>query len=69
MRSFVVIRKNDSGLIDGYFDGSVFSESSSDCKLFLSPQDARAQAGILQKDELESDVLVREATVTLSIDF
>jgi hypothetical protein len=68
MRQFVVIRKDELGALNGYFNGVEFVDSSSDSMLFPSAAAARSQAGILQKDDIDSEILVKGATLTIVVD-
>lgn len=69
MRQFVVLRRDDvSGLITGYFDGVTFTENQDSSMVFATIAEARGQAGILQKNEPESDILVKGATLSLVIE-
>lgn len=67
MQQFLIVRYDEDEVITGFFTGIEFSESISDSKLYTTAQDARATAGILQKDELDSSVLVKKASISISI--
>lgn len=64
---YILTATPDEGSEVQYFDGSTITANQAKVRIFDSPGEARAIAGILQKDYLQGTIAVKAVTITLVI--